>query len=1007
MRKSELTEFDISFEKLRGEMRKQIALLLGMFLVTATLASYGNPGPATARSDSPESTPDYGIDFWREAEGLPQSRIRSIVQTKDGYLWLGTDNGLVRFNGSTFTAFTVQSGSLRDNEVWAIQEDDEGGLWIGTYGGGLTLYREGRFRTFTTADGLPDDVIRKLDKDHEGNIWVTTPNGAARFSHGVFTQFTMRDGLTENSVTAICANSSQGVLVATGVTLQRLVDGKFRSVSGPVEKGDGQISHLLSATDGSVWIGFHGLVKRWKDSNVTTYTWHNNLSPWINELHEDRQGTLWVAMEQGVSRLRNGQFETVPLGEGEINLGVVYSLYADREGNIWLGFQSNGLGRLRTRQLLTISASDGLPNDSTRSVFQDSKGNIWIGTVDGFAKYKNGKSTNYQSLNGSRIGSVRSLAEDGRGNIWIGADQELMILKNGHLSKVPGWKWRSEIEVIYRDPQGHMWVGTDGDGLFEFDGSNLHHYRSQDGLAGNQVRGLLFDRQGALWISTFGRGVSKYAEGKFVNYTAKDGLAGNRVTDIHEDEEGALWFASREGLSRLKDGRFFTYRTESGLLVDFVYAILDDGLGNFWFSCAQGLFRVSKAELRDFAAGRTKKVTSVDYGVRDGMKTRAYNVGDQPTAWKTTDGSLMFCSLKGVVVVDRRRLHSNTLIPPVQIERVVINKQEREINTASQVSLGTGEVEIHYAALSYTAPEKVRFKYKLEGFDKDWVEAGTRRFAYYASLPPGHYSFKVIAGHIDGPWNEKGQSFAFYLKPHFYQTSLFLALVIATVLLLAGLLYRLRMVELKARYSAVLGERNRIAREIHDTLAQNLAGIALQLDSVNMQSPEIPAGLRERLDQACNLVRYSLSEARRAVSDLRSDDLEDRELAAILPQIAERIAAGAAVEVHVQVVGTPRRLSPMTEKNLLRIFQEAMANAIKHAGSRTIEVELRYDLNCLLLCVRDDGSGFDTEKIIPLGVGHYGLTGMRERAERIGGRLTLKSKIGQGTELLVEVPLRT
>jgi ligand-binding sensor domain-containing protein/two-component sensor histidine kinase len=984
-------------------MKKPIVVLLGAFLFMMILSIYAVAAPT--RLDSRGSGPDYGIDFWREAEGLSQSRIRVIVQTKDGYLWLGTDNGLVRFNGASFTAFTVETGSLRDNEVWAIQEDDEGGLWIGTYGGGLTLFKEGRFRTFTTADGLPDDVVTRLDKDREGNIWLITRNGAGRYSQGIFTRFTTRDGLADDLVTAICADSSQGVLLASGGTLQRLVDGKFLSINGVVEKREGQINNLLSGSDGSVWLGFHGLVKRLKDGVVSTYTWPHNSTPRINQLHEDPQGTLWVAMEQGVSRLRDGKFEAVPLGE--TNVGVVYSLCSDREGNIWLGFQSNGLGRLRTRQLLTISASDGLPSDSTRSVFQDSKGNVWIGTVDGFARYQNGKTTNYQTLNGARIGSVRSLAEDPRGNIWVGADQELLILRGGLLSKVPEWNWPSEIEVIYRDPKGHMWVGTDGDGLFEFDGGNVKHYGTPDGLASNQVRALLSDRHGALWISTFGIGISKYADGKFVTYTAKDGLAGNRVSAIHEDEEGALWFATREGLSRFKDGRFFNYTAECGLLVGFVYAILDDAKGNFWFSCAQGLFRVSKTELRDFAAGRIKRVTSIDYGVRDGMKTRACNVGDQPTAWKTTDGLLLFCTLKGVVIVDPKRLYASSLIPPVHIEKVFINKQEQQLSVDSQMALGTGEFEIHYAALSYVAPEKVRFKYKLEGFDKEWVDAGTRRFAYYANLPPGYYSFKVIAGHIDGPWNENGKSFAFYLKPHFYQTSLFLVLMIAGVLLLAGLLYRLRMVELKARYSAVLGERNRIAREIHDTLAQNLAGIALQLDSINMQSPDIPSGLRQRLDQACNLVRYSLSEARRAVSDLRSDELERRELATALPEIAERMTSSAALDAHVQVLGTPRRMNAMTEKNLLRIFQEAMANAVKHADARTIDVELRYGLDCLALSVRDDGSGFDTEKVIPLGVGHYGLTGMRERAERIGGRLTLKSKIGQGTELLVEVPLPT
>jgi len=414
---------------------------------------------------------------------------------------------------------------------------------------------------------------------------------------------------------------------------------------------------------------------------------------------------------------------------------------------------------------------------------------------------------------------------------------------------------------------------------------------------------------------------------------------------------------------------------------------------------------VSKTELRALAEGRISKVNSLDYGVRDGMRTRAYNVGNQPAAWKTNDGTLMFCSMKGVVVVDPTRLNSSTLVPPVHIEKVVINKQQLLLTNETQLPVGSGEVEIHYAALSYISPEKVRFKYMLEGVDKEWVDAGVRRFAYYANLPPGQYRFRVVAGYPEGPWNEAGTSFGFYLEPRFYQTTFFVGLVIAVVLLIAFLLYKLRMMELKARYSAVLGERNRIAREIHDTLAQNLAGIALQLDSVGMHTEELPPSLSQRLDQACNLVRYSLSEARRAVSDLRSDELERHELAAELPEIAAKMAATAAAEAKVQVVGTPRRVSPVIEKNLLRIFQEAMANAIKHAAARNIDIKLRYESDSLSLSIQDDGSGFDTDNIIPLGVGHYGLTGMRERAERIGGRLTLKSRLGQGTELLVEVPI--
>ncbi|HEY5446082.1 MAG TPA: two-component regulator propeller domain-containing protein [Pyrinomonadaceae bacterium] len=961
------------------------------------------------KAESWTSTADMrGIDFWGEAEGLTQSRIRAIVQTRDAYIWLGTDYGLVRFNGTSFTDFTVETGSLRDNEVWAIQEDDEGGLWIGTYGGGLTLLKNGVFRTFTTADGLPDDVVTDLSKDHQGNIWLGTPLGAARYSNGTFTRFSTANGLTENSVTAICTDSSDGVWLATASALHRFDGKKFFEVKGVVEKSDGQLDHLTDGKDGAVWLGFrNGGIKKWRAGSIATFNRRDEHTQRINQLYEDSDGTLWVALREGVVCLRDGKFESVGLGENDANTGVVYSIFRDREDSVWIGFQSNGLARLRTKQLFTISKPPGLPNDSARSVFQDSNGTLWIGTVNGFAGLKNGRESSYLSLNGQSIGSVKSMGEDTAGNLWIGAEQNLLILAANGLRKCPGWKNGTEGRVIYRDTQGHMWVGTDGEGLFEFTDANgnAKHYTTREGLPSDQVRTLLVDRNGALWIGTHGGGLAKYENGRFIVYTTKDGLAGSRVGASFQDDDGSLWFATRNGLSRFKDGKFFNFTSENGLLVSFVYSMLDDGKGNFWFSCAQGLFRVSKAELRDLADGRIAKVNSIDYGVRDGMKTRAYNVGNQPAAWKTKDGALMFCSMKGVVVVDPNRLYSIGLVPPVHIEKIVINKQQLQVTPDAQLPVGSGEVEIHYAALSYVSPEKVRFKYMLEGVNKEWVDAGSRRFAYYANLPPGQYRFRVMAGYLDGPWNEAGASYSFYLRPRFYQTSVFAGLVVAVAFLLAFLLYKLRMMELKARYSAVLGERNRIAREIHDTLAQNLAGIALQLDSVGMHTTDLPPSLSQRLDQACNLVRYSLSEARRAVSDLRSDELERHELAAELPEIAAKMAATAEAEAKVQVVGTPRRLSPVIEKNLLRIFQEAMANAVKHAAARNIDIKLRYESDSLMLSVQDDGSGFDTENIIPLGIGHYGLTGMRERAERIGGRLTLKSQIGRGTELLVEVPI--
>jgi len=953
----------------------------------------------------PPGNPSYGVDLWSEAEGLPQSRVRAIVQTHDGYIWLGTDGGAVRFNGASFKAFTVESGNLKDNEVWALQEDDENALWIGTYGGGLTRLKDGRFETFTTSDGLPDDVVTRIEKDSSGDLWIATSSGFSRYSRGHFTRIEAPGRPTVVGRDTICARSPRGVFMSTGSQVLRFTDGRFEPLAGIVRRGDGLIDRLTCAADGSLWIGFsNGVIKHWKNGRADTFMPQPGSATQMTMLYEDPTGGVWAALGRTIYQLRNGRFERLPLEDGRTDLGVVYSMHVDREGSIWVGLQSNGLGRLRVKQISTLPAPEGVPDDIARCVFQDRHGDVWVGTSSGFGRYREGRLLSHTSLPEGHSGPVRSFAEDPHGRLWIAADKDLLLLDQGRLTAFPGWRASSVITVIYRDTLGVMWVGTDWDGLYQWTGKAFRSYRTEDGLAGNRIRALARDRQGALWISAVGAGISRFSQGRFTNYGTSAGLAGSRIYAIHEDENGTLWFATRGGLTRLKDGKFFSYTSASGLLVDFVYSILDDGLGNFWFSSAQGLFKVSKAELADFADGRAKKVTPVSYGIRDGMKTRACNVGNQPVAWKTTDGLLLFSSLKGVVVVAPGRLISNSYVPPVHIEGVTVNRQRQPLDREPSLPVGAGEVQIDYAALSYLNLEKVRYKYMLAGFDADWVDAGDRSFAYYANLPPGAYRFQVIAGRVDGQWNQQGAHFGFHLRPRFYQTWLFWGAAASVALLITWLFHRLRIHELKARYSAVLAERHRISQDIHDTFAQNLAGIALQLDSVTMQLEEIPPGVRGRLDEACNLTRYSLAEARRTLTDLRSDELEGTELTVALPEIAKRLVGGSAVRTAMHVAGTPRKLGPVTQKTLVRIFQEAMANALKHSHAESIEVQLRYEEAGLVLAVKDDGRGFDAERAIPLTVGHYGLTGMRERAERIGGRMAVTSAPGQGTELVVFVP---
>ena len=750
--------------------------------------------PARAASlDSQLPLSQYGIDTWDGSDGLPQIRIRAVVQTRDGYLWLGTANGLVRFDGVSFTTFGVHTGSLKDNEIGCLVEDNDGALWIGTYGGGLTRLKDGHFTTFTTADGLPDDSIRKLDKDREGNIWIATPRGAGRFSRGRFTVFTTRDGLPNNFISTICASSPQGIFVAAGGRLNRFVDGRFVTEPTVVDDNDGRMDSMASGINGALWMTFESSkIKCWKDGKLTTYTSEVYKSNRPGVMYEDMQGTLWIGTRDGLLRLSNGKFEALSSPEARTKLGLVLSMFADREGNLWLGTEANGLARLRSVSVRMLAVEDGLPENSTRCVYRDRRGDVWVGTYLGFARLSEGKLTAFTQLDGNPIPTVTSIGEDETGRLWVAAGGRLYVMENNHLTPVTGWKKVFDIKVIARDGRGQMWIGTDGDGLFQFSDGKITSFRTQDGLANNQIRAILSDRQGALWVGTSG-GLSRYQDGRFTNFNTSNGLGNDRIMSLCEAADGVLWVATRGGLSRYQNGKFFNIREADGLPDSYVFNVLDDGQGGFWLSSGKGICRVPKADLDALAGGKKQKVSALSLGYRDGLRTASLVAGTQPNASVGETGQLLFCSLKGLVIVSPGNHTANYRVPPVFIENVLINKQEQPVDRPAHLPPGPGELEIHYTALSYIAPEKVLFKYRLEGIDAGWVDAGQRRFAHYASLPPGSYRFQVIACNNDGIWNEMGASYAFRLPPHFYQTRWFPVLLLVLLTGLAGGGYRLRI----------------------------------------------------------------------------------------------------------------------------------------------------------------------------------------------------------------------
>ena len=534
--------------------------------------------------------------------------------------------------------------------------------------------------------------------------------------------------------------------------------------------------------------------------------------------------------------------------------------------------------------------------------------------------------------------------------------------------------------------------GWDADGLNSFRNNEFTIYTTQDGLANNFIGTIYEDSKGNLWVGTLG-GLSKIKDGKFQTFTTKDGLSSNTVISLYEDAAGDLWIGTNGGgLNRLRGDKFVSF---TALSADVIYRILEDKQQNLWCSSNKGIFRVNKNEL-------DKGASPVFYGPADGTLSECSG-GGHPAGWKTGDGRMWFATIKGLAVIDPENIPLNTSPPPIAIEQLFIDNQSVPLTQKLTLSPSTSRAGFLLHRLDFIAPENVRFKYKLEGFDDNWIDGGARRVASYTNLRPGNYKFRVIAANNDGVWNESGAAIDFYLQPRFYQTYWFYLVCILLLALTAWQLYRLRVRRMATQFRAVLDERNRIAREIHDNLAQDILGISVQLELVARLMPAAAEAAKGHLDRARILVRNSMTEARRYVWDLRSQELQKKDLPAAFRDMTRRLTAESNVEAVVEVAGPLRPLPLEVETNLLRIGQEAINNAVKHAGANRIDVALNFDTRNVRLSVSDDGRGFDADRQVA--DGHFGLIGMRERAEQIGGVLTIRSANERGTQISVDVPL--
>jgi signal transduction histidine kinase/ligand-binding sensor domain-containing protein len=977
------------------------------------IALYWALASATLFALDPNRTlTQYTHAVWTEAQGLPQDYIHAITQTTDGFLWIGTDEGLTRFDGYDFVTFTRESGALPTNTVTTLAAGADGTLWIGTPDG-LSRYSNQRFTKFDTNDGLPDRSILSLCQDQSGTLWIATGVHLIRFKDGKFTNFRMEDLKPLTTARSIYEDRHGRLFVAgMGGVIERRGD-TFVQVFGPKEMGEQTVASLTEDSNGSLWLaGGYGVLRHTADGKMKLFGTRDGLpNRRVRDVWADRNGNIWVGTSGGLSRLEGNRFVTTPV-DSDHDLDV-RCFFEDREGDLWVGTNS-GLDRFRDDRFVMYGRAEGLPSDQPIAVHQDRKGSIWVGYHNsGLVEFRGQDYWVYTTRDGLPSDELFAIRETRDGDLLLSTREGLSRMHNGHFSNyaLPEILERRQIYDALEDDRGRIWVAAPG-GVFQM---TAHGFRSAvpGGPFQNDSADMLSEGpDGSIWAGTLGAGIWRIKDGDARKFTTADGLGSDRIRSLYQDPDGTVWIGTLDGgLNAYRDGKIVRYTARDGLLSDNVSHIEDDGKGALWLSTTHGISRVSKQQLRDFAEGRVPRLTPVNYGMDDGLRSAqcapGYPVNGGGT--RTRDGRLWFPTAHGLAMLDPAVSSQEAPAPLVQILDVAADGQDVGTGPETRIKPSAEQVQFRYTGIHLSAPERVTYYYKLEGLDHNWISAGSRRVVSYNTLGHGHYRFVVRASVPGLPLSEA--SFGFEVLPHFYDKAWFLSLCAASFIAAIYGLYQLRLKQIRGRFSLVLEERVRMAREIHDTLAQGFVGISSQLDALalKMNGDGEPAGrqrdLAQRLEIAQKMARHSLTEARRSLMDLRSSDLSDRDLASALTAAARHWAAGSPVAVHTRIAGARLNLPEEVEHNVLRIAQEAVTNALKHAGAKNLWIDLRVDARSLELVIRDDGSGFEHSRAFVSVGGHFGLLGMRERAERIGGELKLSSEPGSGTEVRVNVPL--
>lgn len=969
----------------------------------------------------------YSSRIWQMDDGLPQNTIQAVTQTRDGYLWVGTAQGLARFDGTKFTLFNVKNTpELQESVITALCGAKDGSLWIGTMSHGLCQYKSGKFLHHTFNFPLPPDRVITLYEGVDGSIWAGTMSGLLRYKDGKFAQFTSKQGLASNVVRSI-AEVSDTMWLGTGIGLNRMKGDRIMSDKVPKGGSYDYARAILQDKKGDVWIGTSSGLTCYHGNKAKVFTTGEGLANNnVLALAEDRQGNIWVGTSGGLNRLRSGQLTTELDQEGNL-FDQANCFCEDQEGNLWVGAR-DGLHELKPKLFTSYTKQEGLRQNNAMSVIGDNSGTVYIGTWGGgVSRIADGKVSNLfiNSTNGVVSDLVLGLALDPDGSLWVGSDYQggfFHHLPDGSVVKFGKRQYGivdPVIRVLLRDRRGWLWVGASGALYCSKDGTNFQRLTTQDGLAGSVIRALYEDSEGRIWVGTQ-NGFSIEQDGKYTNHSTRDGLLEDTVLAFYEDNAHAMWIGTAGGgLARFQDGKFKVYTTAQGLFNDNIFGILEDNQGYLWINCSEGVFRILMDQFDKLDKGNIRQLECNSFGKRDGMPSVEGNAVGQPCAWKGPDGRMWFTTSRGVAVIDPKDVRINQTPPPVLVEQIIADRKVQAMEPEVRVAPGRGELEFHYTALSFVAPEKNRFRYLLEGVDSDWVEAETRRTAYYNNLNPGTYRFKVMACNNDGVWNETASPVAVTLLPHFWQTWWFIGLVTMTGMggLAGGVRHATRIkmerkLGLLRQQNAIERERTRIARDMHDEIGSKITRITF-LGALAKRKLPVPGEAEKEIDkisQTARMVVSALDEIVWAV-DPANDTLEN--LAAYISRYAAEFFENTPVQCQFEIPAKLPAHGVATDvrHNLFLAEKEALNNILKHSGATQARIQISVEQNLFEMVIWDNGHGLPQESAPPEPsnpsgprVGN-GLKIMKERLSSIGGDCRMESAPGKGTRISFKVSL--